>query len=155
MKRDPDAALTLVEMLATLGVIAAATSLTMLSLAGYGRSGSAHDEAVRLAVSVNGATDAALTSGRQFTFMPVTGGYAIAPAGTDDKLTNTVPQQTLPDDVRLLLRHTTAEPPLIGGIFADTFDVALRGPSESWLVRFDGLTATVHKNGGKAIVPDQ
>ena len=135
--------MTLVEMLATLAIVAAAVSLTILSLAGYGRQGSARDEAIRLAETVNGATDAALTSGKRFTFVLMPDRYSIVAAGSED-ITS---MPTLPDGVRLYLRDTTSNALLIGDVFAHPFDVTLRGPNESWSVRFDGLNATAYKNG--------
>jgi prepilin-type N-terminal cleavage/methylation domain-containing protein len=138
-QREPEAGVTLVEILVVLSIIAITTGAAMLRL-GFGASQDDFAAAVQaMALAVTAASDAAMQSGqdRQLELGPL--GYRLVSAGT----TAEPPWQALPGlsfqpvlgrDAALRLSADGASAP---------FDLRLAGAERTLFLRFDGLTARV------------
>lgn len=144
-----DAGLTLVEMLATLAIIAVAAGAATLGVGVSDRQRGAEVEARRLAARISLAADRATTTLRPYAFAWDDEGYSLTDAAASP------PTRTASDARRhqltggVALDVALADSPVIiapeGA--GEAVEIALRGAGGDWRVDFDGLRAVAAPAG--------
>lgn len=149
--RDPQAGLSLIEVLIALVIIGVMTGMTVLSLNILDRGGRAEAEAMRLADRLRLASDEALLSGSVLALVWNERGYrflrwdAAAAGWRDSPLAPLGAPHALAPALRLERADPGGETPLLISFDAPRAPVQLRisGDGGGWAVSFDGLDATV------------
>ena len=155
LRRAADSGITLIEVLVVLAVIGVATGATMLGLNATDRSTRAEAEATRLARNLSLGVDEALLNGTPLALIWDAGGYSfIAWSAVDENWgpANGAGLSTRHDlraPVAMALQGAPLPPrPLliassgIGPAVAFEFASTAANSSQSWLVAFDGFSAT-------------
>lgn len=149
--RDPQAGLSLIEVLIALVIIGVMTGMTVLSLNMLDRSDGAEAEAMRLADRLRLASDDALLSGSVLALVWNERGYrflrwdAAAEGWQQSPLPLLGAPHALPSALRLERADPGGEAPLLISFDAPQAPVHLRisGDGGRWAVTFDGLDAAV------------
>lgn len=147
--RHPDSGFTLVETLVALAIIATMAAVSVLALSRSDGVADPRAEALRLATQLESAVDTALTASSRFMLETRAEGYAIHAAPKLGNESAPFAARDFPAAIRLTAQGPDAV--AIGGTFAQPFTAQLRGKSEAWTIRFDGLTVSVSDTmGGNA-----
>lgn len=152
-RRDPQAGLTLIEILAVIAVIGVATGAAMMGLGGADRDARAQAEAVRLARYLSLAVDEALVSGLPLQLTWDERGYAFVQwQGSEAEWQPAaVPGLAARHDIRPPLRMAVSDEQdavmiaASGSGPARQFEFA--GIGSPWRVQFDGFTALAVPRG--------
>jgi prepilin-type N-terminal cleavage/methylation domain-containing protein len=138
-QREPEAGVTLVEILVVLSIIAITTGAAMLRL-GFGKSQDDFAAAVQtMALSVTAASDAAMQAGRDGRLELGPLGYRLVSADTTAESS----WQTLPGLSFQPVFGRDAALPLMADGASPPFDLRLAGAERTLFLHFDGLTARV------------
>lgn len=153
-RRGADSGITLIEVLVVLAVIGVATGATMLGLNATDRSTRAEAEAIRLARNLSLGVDEALISGTPLALMWDAGGYSfVAWSAADENWgpangASLSTRHELRAPVAMTLQDAATPRPVLiapsgtGPAVAFEFASTAANTSQSWLVAFDGFSAT-------------
>ena len=157
--RDPQAGLTLIEVLVVLAIVGVMAGVTVLGLGALDRGARAEAEAMRLADRLQLASDAALTSGAPLALVWDAGGYRFdalgcrppRPGGRASRVCSARATRC-PPRCRLIGDASGGTPPLLITPERPQAPVELRiaGDDAVWAVRFDGVGATAGRGGRDA-----
>ncbi len=147
--RDPEAGLTLIEVLVVLALVGVMAGVTVLGLGGLDRGVRAEAEAVRLADRLQLASDEALVSSAVLAPIWDAGGYRFdrwdAAAGawrrSDQRLLG--PRHSLPAALRLQRGDGTGTPPVLiaPDLQRPAIEFVITGSAMPWAVAYDGFAA--------------
>ncbi|NIJ23109.1 prepilin-type N-terminal cleavage/methylation domain-containing protein [Sphingomonas japonica] len=149
------AGFTLVEMLIVLAIIGVAAGAVTLGIGSATRAPSAESEARRLSQRLQAAADDAMLGDRMIAFMADEGGYGFAQragAGWQVMAGEAMGYHRLPGGMVMTLDQ---RPPVVMGVegVARPMLAAIEAGEQRWLVRYDGLTATVLPGAADAAEP--
>ncbi len=139
-----DAGLTLVEMLVVLAIIGVAAGAVTLGIGAATRAPSVESEARRFAGRLQAAADDAMLGDRMIALTVDRSGYGFARVASDGLIprgTPTIDYHRMPAGIDMQL---STAPPFILGVDGATKPLVatIVGGRQSWVVRYDGLTAT-------------
>ncbi|MHA6722505.1 prepilin-type N-terminal cleavage/methylation domain-containing protein [Sphingomonas sp. RS2018] len=137
--------MTLVEMLVVLAVIGVSAGAVTLGIGAATRAPSVESEARRFANQVEAAADDAMLGDRMVALTVDDSGYGFVKVASDGSVPQGTPKlawHTLPGGVAMTLDQ---RPPLVLGIdgVSKPLVATLVAGAQTWVVRYDGLTATV------------
>ena len=153
-RRSVESGITLIEVLVVLAVIGVATGATMLGLNATDRSTRAEAEAIRLARNLSLGVDEALISGTPLALMWDAGGYSFVAWSAADGIggpangASLATRHDLRAPVAMALQGAATPLPVmiassgLGPAVAFEFASTAANSSQSWLVAFDGFSAT-------------
>ena len=153
-RRGADSGITLIEILVVLAVIGVAAGATMLGLNATDRNTRAEAEAIRLARNLSLGVDEALLNGTPLALMWDAGGYSfIAWSAADENWgpangAGLSARHDLRVPVAMALQDAAITRPVLiassgtGPAVVFEFASTAANSSQSWLVAFDGFTAT-------------
>lgn len=147
-RRSAEAGITLIEVLVVLAVIGVAAGATMLGVNASERGSRAETEAIRLAQRLSLSVDEAIISGRDHLLIWDDTGYRFERRTADGgwaaaEVPILAQRHDLPAPIRLAERDGQPEPLTISAAATGPQTVlVLTANSTSWVVAFDGFTAT-------------
>ena len=149
--RDPEAGLSLVEVLVALAIMGIMMGVTVLSLGMLDRGNRGEAEAMRLADRLRLASDDALLSSTLLALVWNERGYAFlrwdaaAERWQESPLPLLGARHTLPPAVRLERANVAGNPPVLisSDLPSPPVELRLSGGGGRWAVTFDGLDAAV------------
>jgi general secretion pathway protein H len=116
----------------------------VLGLGGAGNDASAHAEARRLAASLQVASEEALVADRSIALSWDAEGYSFVVGSAGGWAAHTAPslgeRHALPDDISLAVDSEAQPFPINENT---SLSVTFSGGTQSWIVRFDGVGATI------------
>ena len=149
-QRDPQAGLTLIEVLVVLAIIGVMAGITVLGLGSLDRGNRAEAEASRLADRLQLASDGALVSSTPLALVWNDRGYRFVRWNADaeawgDVRARLLDGHAMPSALRLERPDATGHPPLV--ISPDVPQPVVRfrvaGGGVAWTVAYDGVGAVV------------
>lgn len=137
--------LTLIEMLVVLAIVGVMSSLAVIGLGSGGKEQNVQSEAQRLALSLQAASDEALTSDTPIIFRWDSRGYELTPAPLDSRSRREVtssPVSRHQFSQNVTLSVAGAESPVVlGDPATPLLDIVLASEGVRWRVEYDGLNA--------------
>lgn len=137
--------LTLIEMLVVLAIVGVMSSLAVIGLGAGAKEQNVQAEAQRLALSLQAASDEALTSDNPLIFQWDARGYELTSSGPQagaagDASSATANRHQLPENVTISVAG--GEPPvLLGDRSMPSLAIVLASEGIRWRVVYDGLNA--------------
>ncbi len=136
---------TLIEMLVVLSIVAVMSSLTVIGLGSSAKEQNVQTEAQRLALSLQTASDEALTSDKTIIFRWDSRGYELAPSlpgveAADEATSPAANRHQFPENVTLSVAGGES-PVLLGEPGMPSLAIVLASESVRWRVNYDGLNA--------------
>jgi general secretion pathway protein H len=146
---DPDAGMTLIEMLIVLVIIGIAAGGVALGVGVATRAPSVETEARRLALRLQAAADDAMLGDRIIAFTTERHSYGFAAIGRDGSMVplgDALAPHTLPGGIVVTI---DAAPPVVLGVDGGgkPLTATIENGEQRWVVRYDGVTATASKLG--------
>ena len=141
--------MTLVEMLVVLAIIGIAAGGVTLAIGSASRAPSVESEARRFATRIEAAADDAMLGDRMVALTVDDSGYGFVKVASDGVVPRGTPKldyHQLPGGVAMTLDQA---PPLVLGLdgASKPLTATLVNREQRWIVRYDGLTATVQRAG--------
>ena len=141
--------MTLVEMLVVLAIIGIASGGVALAIGSATRAPSIESEARRFATRLEAAGDDAMLGDRMIALTVDGSGYGFTRVAADGLIPKGTPKldhHTLPGGVAMTLDQA---PPFVLGVdgLSKPLTATLQNGRQRWIVRYDGLSATVTGGG--------